>query len=321
LDYFCQYGIYYSELIKMWTSENNWYKWSYGDEPAFGRQTSDLKFQINYSSRKVNRPCLSYKNELLNAAKSTIDHYSGLRPCIFFSGGMDSELILRAYLEIGSNPEVYIVRYEKDYNIYDVSYAITICNILNVKYNIIDFNLEKFYNNDAELISEQAQIDRPRMLPHLKFTECADGLIIVGHSDIAWMRPHNDYNIKANWVLHEYEHDAGCDKYNMLHNRTAIFQWWKWTPELVLSYTKLKWFQNLTNDKYVGRLGINSTKIQGFRELYPDMIFRNKMTGFEKVDRLITDLENSLAKKYNGLPYRQCVERTLEQLTNELSNN
>ena len=115
----------------MWTSENNWYKWSYGNK-LFSRQTNELlEFKTSYSC-KFNLPVRSFKDELIAAASSTLDHYPGLRPCVFFSGGVDSELVLRAYLEIKSNPEVFIVRYENDINIYDVSYAITVCSLLNV---------------------------------------------------------------------------------------------------------------------------------------------------------------------------------------------
>lgn len=302
----------------MHTSENNWYQWQYGDGPLFGRQTGNEPLKTIYT--KMNRPLLSFKEELDLAAKSTLEHYPGLRPNIFFSGGVDSELILRSYMNIGANPKVYIVRYEDDLNLYDVSYAVTVCSILNIDYSIVDFNLKKFYENDAEQVSEDAQIDRPRMLPHLKFTDCADGLIIVGHSDARWYRTDDDYNKKGTWLMQDFEHDLGCDKYNILHNRTAIYQWFKWSPGLVLGYTTLNWFRRLLNDEYYGKLGLNSTKLLGFREMYPDMITRTKQTGFEKIDTLIEEVENALKKKYNGLPYRGCIERTPDQLWLEIAN-
>jgi hypothetical protein len=301
----------------MYTSENNWYKWQYGDGQLFGRQSGNLPLKTFYS--RSDSPIGSFKEELHKAAKSTLDHYPGLRPSIFFSGGLDSELILRSYIEIGANPKVFIIRYENDLNIYDVSYAITICTMLKIDYTLVDFNLQKFYENDAEQVAADAQIDRPRMLPHVKFTDCADGLIIIGHSDVRWYRPHDDYNLKATWLAQDFEHDLGCDKYNMLHSRTAIYQWWKWSPGLVLSYTKLKWFKQLVNDEIYGKLGINSTKILGFREIYPDLIHREKQTGFERIDATISEFEAFLNKKYNGLPYRQFVDRTLDQLSIEIT--
>jgi hypothetical protein len=317
MDCFYLSGTLFLEHINMWTSENNWYKWNYGNEPAFGNQPGSLTFNTSYACGFTG-VIGNFKEELHKAAKSTLDHYPGLKPCVFFSGGLDSELILRSYLSIGAKPEVYIVRYEKDYNLYDVSYAVTICNILGVKYHIVDFDLEKFYRNDADCISEQSQIDRPRMLPHLKFTECADGLIIVGHSDVRWYRTDDDYSKQGTWLAQDFEHDIGCDKYNILHNRPAIYQWWKWSPGLVLSYTKLNWFQNLIADRYNGKLGVNSTKLLGFKEIYPDLLPRKKLTGFENINQLVEELEQHFIKKYNGLLYRQTVDRNLDQLIAEI---
>ena len=42
---------------------------------------------------------------------------------------------------------------------------------VNVDYKIMDFNLQKFYENDAERISELSQIDRPKALPYCRLLE------------------------------------------------------------------------------------------------------------------------------------------------------
>jgi len=303
----------------IYTSENNWYSWQYGDQKKFGRQTGGLELKTFYG--KCNYEIGDFKTELTRAAASTLDHFPGLRPNIFFSGGIDSEMIVRAYLKIGANPEVFIVKYEDNINILDVSYAIVVCDLLGVKYNIIDFNLKNFYENDAELIANQSQIDEPRLFPHLKFTEYADGVAIVGHYGSAWTRLDKDYSSKSKWVLRNFEWGIGSNKYNILHNRSAIHQWWHWTPGLILSYTKLNWFNNLTNNKFEGKTGVNATKLLGFQEIYPDLIPRSKYTGFEKIQPLITEFENFLSKKNGGLIYRQEVDRTLEQLTEEITGS
>lgn len=302
----------------IYTSENNWYSWKYGNDMPFGRQlTPEKKFTTHYG--QYSGILGSFKDELENAARSTMDFYPSLRPCVFFSGGVDSELILRSYINIGSNPLVYIVRYEDDINLYDVSYAVTVCSVLGVDYKIVDFNLKKFYENDALQIARESQIDRPRMLPHLKFTESADGLIIVGHSDMAWYRPSDDYSVSVPWLCYDFEHDIGCDKYTIMHNRSAIYQWWKWTPGLILSYTRLNWFRTLINDGYYGKRGIDSTKIIGFREVYPDLIERKKKTGFEAIDPLINEFELTLLREHRGvLPYRGYTTRTIDQLETEI---
>lgn len=303
----------------IFTSENNWYSWSYGDNPKFSRQQGSDILHTHYA--KFNGYVSSFGKELINAASSTLEHYPNIRPSILFSGGVDSEIILRSYLKIGANPKVYIIRYENDYNIYDVSYAVTVCSLLNVDYNIVDFNLKKFYENEAEHISELAQVDRPRALPQCKFVDLVDGLPILCSSDLTGVRTNNDYSSKGAWLIRCWEHDIGWSKYLRETNRQGIAEMFKWTPGLVIAFMQLKWFNKVINDDYYGKLGFNSTKIIGYREIYPDLIDRKKQTGFEKTDDMINQFEMFLQKKYNGLPYRQFVDRTPEQLKLEILGN
>jgi hypothetical protein len=277
-----------------------------------------LKWNTSYKCNGVHRVG-SFKEEMLTAARSTMDHYTGLKPCIYFSGGLDSELVLRSYIDIGADPIVNIFRFENHINEYDVSYAIVICETLGVKYNIIDFNIAKFFEHDAEHISDIAQIDRPRGLPQLKFLDYTEGFAVLGIGDPRWSRSVKD---NTNWILLDQEHDTGWDKYILHKNIPAIAQWFKWTPELVLSYTELDWFKNLViNNKWTGREGVTSTKIIGYREAYPDLLSRDKKTGMEPIDGLINEFEEFLKKKYNGLPYRQVVPRTLNELRKEILND
>lgn len=300
----------------IYTSENNWYSWNYGDGPKFGRQLKNETLHTSYS--KFKGVVSSFSDELLKTASSTLDYYPNIRPSILFSGGVDSEIVLRSYLKIGANPKVYIIRYEDDYNIYDVSYAITICSLLNVEYTIIDFNLKKFYENDAEKISELAQVCRPRALPQCKFMDLVDGLPILGSSDLTGVRTNDDYSKKGTWLIRCWEHDIGWSKYLRETNRPGIAEWFKWSPGLVISFTQMQWFDKITNDEYYGKLGFNSTKIIGYRETYPDLIERRKQTGFEKVDPLINEFELFLKTKYKGLPFRQYVDRTIGELRTEI---
>jgi hypothetical protein len=91
-------------------------------------------------------------------------------------------------------------------------------------------------------------------------------------------------------------------------------EWFKWTPEIVVGFTKMKWFNLLVKNKIYGKLGTNSTKLQGYKEVYPEMINRVKKTGFEPIEPLITSFEQHLEKKYSGLPFRGTVKRTLNQI-------
>jgi hypothetical protein len=49
------------------------------------------------------------------------------------------------------------------------------------------------------------------------------------------------------------------------------------------------------------------------------MISREKQTGFEGAnDGIVKEFQAFIEKKYNGFPYRQYVERTLDEMTKEI---
>lgn len=275
----------------MYSSLDDWYSWDYNNQ----------KFQTNYI------PYVGYvgtfKEELIKAASSTIDIF-GNDVSILFSGGSESDLMLRSFLAIKAKPNVYIVRYENDYNLYDVSYAVTICSMLNVDYKIIDFNLTHFFENDAEKVSRIAEIDRPRALPYCKILELIDGVPVFGRGEP------NPIKLENTWIQRCHEYDVGRIKYARAINKPAIAEWFKWTPGLIISYMNLKWFNDLTNDKY-NTTDSATTKMIGYREAYPELIDRVKKTGFEKIDTLINEVDRHLFNKYSGYPYRGTHDRTI----------
>jgi hypothetical protein len=81
----------------------------------------------------------------------------------------------------------------------------------------------------------------------------------------------------------------------------------------------MAWFKKLINDEYYGKLGTNSTKLIGYREAYPDMIDRQKKTGFENIDSLINEFALFLQKKYAGSHYVHLVDRTIAELWLEIA--
>jgi hypothetical protein len=303
----------------IYTSSNNWYSWSYNNV-KFSRANSksDLfttEFNIDIISPK------SFKEELLSTASNILDHFNGLTPCVMFSGGIDSELVLRSFLDVGCIPEVLIFRYEDDINVYDVSYAVTVCSMLDVSYKIIDFNLKKFYEHDAEKISEESQVDRAMVLPQLKFMDYTDNYPVYGEGVPSWNRTDDDYSKKGKWLMSCWEHDIGWSKYAVFKNRPAVMEYFKWTPELMAAWNSTSWVRQLINDYYWGKLGTNSTKIIGYKEAYPDLLERKKKTGYEQCLEIVNEFEIFLEKKYNGFAFRRHYDRTYEKLFSDLCQN
>jgi hypothetical protein len=150
--------------------------------------------------------------------------------------------------------------------------------------------------------------------------DLVDGLPIYCSSDPSWYRTHSNYSIQGTWVSICHEHDIGWSKYIRYINRPAIGEWFKWTPGLTLSYLELNWFKKLINDEYQGKLGVNSTKLIGYREAYPELMVRKKLTGMEDIRPLLDEFALFLEKKHNGFfPFRNKVRRSLTDIKQEIT--
>ena len=121
-------------------TENDWASWQYDNGPLHARSPSDTaKFKTVYTP--TNSPIGTLWEEAVKGAKSTLDIHSGLKTSILLRGGVDNEMMIRTFLYMGCNPNVYVVRYEDDINIYDVSNAVSIANRLGIDIKIIVINI------------------------------------------------------------------------------------------------------------------------------------------------------------------------------------
>jgi hypothetical protein len=260
--------------------KNNWLAWTYDDGQEYGPKlhpTAEFKLILRNT---VSRPIKSYYEELLENGRIVRDTFSGPLD-LLFSGGVDSEIILRVYKDLGIPINVYIFKYENDYNLIEYTQAIKTCNDLNVIPKIIDFDLQKFFENDAYDIQQKIFAAESGWLPHMKLTEYCDGLPILGSGNPYVRRTSRDMTKKYPWVL---ELDEKCHHWAVYHktiNRPCITDWYEYSPELLLSYFNLPFVQQLVNDEVPGKLSNESTKVQVHQDYWPDLDPRQKLVGFE----------------------------------------
>ena len=282
-------------------NQNNWWYWTFNNEKYGDRVSNDDTWSVHFEG-KIEK-LLSFREETIKAAKSTRDAFLDDKFTLLLSGGSESEMIFRSFVIAGIDFDVAIIKYENNINSSDVYYATKLCNAFDKSYKIIDFNLKKFYENDIDLILDITQIERPRMLPQVVCADLVDGIPICGGGDPHWIREHSDYTKSAKWYLQEFEHELGWDRYFIKKDRQAIMHWFRWTPELVLSYTNMNWFINLTSNNFFGKLGNWSTKLIGYTEQFPEITQRVKQTGFEGCEELIEEVQKYIHTRNNGISF------------------
>jgi hypothetical protein len=265
--------------------EKNWLTWCYDNPENLVRSNDAQIFKIQHHSQRDSSSTL--RESAVAACHSIRETYPAGKFSIMLSGGSESEICLRSFLEAKIPFNVYIGRYENDINLYDVSFAITLCESLGISYTILDFKLQKFLESHAVDYSLYSQQNNSRLLPQLAMCDQVDGIPIMGGGEPYILKVENS-NKQKEWVLLISENSLGWFKYFVRQNREAIPYWCQWSPALYQSWMNLPWFQLLIHDKLHGNAASN--KISGYQKQFPELLTRMKKTGFEKVENLFDEV-------------------------------
>jgi hypothetical protein len=254
--------------------KDNWLAWSY-DSVKFGNKTSpNSNFEFQFK-KHISRPLKSHKEELLANARLIRDSFFGPFD-LLFSGGIDSEIVLRCYHELRIPINIFIFKYKNDYNHRDVFHALRICNELNITPTIIDFDLKRFFENDAYDIWKKGYFHKAGMLPHMKMIEYLDNMPILGEGEPDWIFEHNSWKFK----LDEADHSHSI--YGIAIDRPMIACWHEYSPEVILSHMQLSNMQRLIDNAIPGnQAAFDIHKYYLYKKIWPEIIIRQKMNGFE----------------------------------------
>jgi hypothetical protein len=311
---------------------NNHFKFGYNKNWFVDRVNKDDKWSVEYGQCK--RPIKDWREECKMAASIIYDKRQGLPIDILFSGGIDSEIMLRSFLEIKVPFNVHFVDY-MGYNIYDRKWAIKICNSLNLKLNIHSLDIEKFWQSEECLrIAEISKCISPQLISQQWLMNKVDGLPILGsgecytaRTDIAIQKKLR-YNRKnttqldyfnEDWVLVEREKIACWYRCLMLNNRPGIAGFFQYTPEIMLSFLDEPFSSELYGNKIKGKLSNSTSKYKIYVKYWPEIKKRIKKTGFEYLRDEDFILRTKLMNLHGDYHYEYWSE--VKSLINYLKGN
>jgi hypothetical protein len=252
--------------------KDNWMTWYYDGVERGSKTRPDSKYELKFTPT-IKQPVKSYKEELLANACALRDKFN--EPFdLCLSGGVDSEVILRCYHELGIPINVNIFRYENNINRQECSQALKICNELNVTPKIIDFNLQKFFENDAYDIWKIGYFASAGRLIHLKFIEHLDNIPILGDGDPYWSC------IDGTWCFELEERCHAVTVYSNTIGRSVIGDWYEYSPKIILSHLQSPIVNKMINNK-LSTLNCNEVKYFLNKSIWPTIDIRKKQSGWE----------------------------------------
>jgi hypothetical protein len=282
----------------------DWYSWSFDNVYKGKRINKQSIYQYHISPVDLPQHGTFFE-EMYASARLMRDCFRDTFD-VLLSGGIDSEIVVRVFKDLKIKHNTYIFRYKNNYNYREVSHAIDIAKCLNIKYKIIDFDLEKFFENEANALFKESRIIHAGRLPHIKFTDYVDNIPIMGEGDPYWRRFPETYDSPGEWKFLFSESSHCCSTYLNRKGRENVCDWYEFTPNLIKSFNDLPIIQDLLADKLTGKISNWSSRLPIFRQQWPDIKDKIKLIGYEtdKVSgsypQFMIDFQNYMEEE-NGL--------------------
>jgi hypothetical protein len=256
----------------------------------------------------------SFRDECDRAAR-LISESTDEIPNIMFSGGMESEIVIRSFERQHLPFRVSILRFKKNLNIHDICFAVTYCESRSIPYDIIDLNIETFMEEQVYEYAERTKSCSPQLPPTMWLADQIDGLPILGSGEpYVYKQVPEDYISgespyeSSDWFFSEKERIQAWYRHFIQQNRPAIPGFFQYTPELMYSFLSHSIIKLLVNDEYHGKLSAVTSKNNIYKSWYDDLWNRTKHTGFEKLSELDETVRENLLDLYGNYNRMASIE-------------
>ena len=303
---------------------NNHLKYSVGGRLFGKRETGIEKYQVSLGQidpdeyRKT-----SWRQELRRTANLVLQDL-GRDLVVFLSGGTDSEIVVRNFLEIGFKPKCAIIRFKDDYNDYDVQSAEELCKELDIDLMYLDFDVKDFYYSGraAELATEIQCCQITYLTVYENIRKLSAPAIMGGELFLA--KKVERKNKFWYYVFRENE-DASAMRFSNHYQIPLVNEWFSYTPEMILHFLNDQKMRQLIADRIPHKLSSVSSKNKILKNLFPEIKERIKTHGFERLKALnfecyVTLGNQCLIRRTEGSLDGIPIEKVFKMLRNENEN-
>ena len=238
----------------------------------------------------------SWLNEQYRTANLIYDDF-GSDLVVMFSGGTDSEIVLRAFKHVGITPRTVFIKFKNDYNIEDLKIAEEITRELDIKLEVIEFDVKEFYNSGQAY--EFGETIQCRQMAYLTVYH---NILKLGVPSIMggemMLRRHVDVNGSQWYYCFRENEDASAIRFSLKYNIPLVNEWFSYTPEMMGYYLDHPNIQRLINDKHNFKMSTVSSKNDILQSMMPSIIDKKKTHGYEKLMGFNVETYNVLYKSH-----------------------
>lgn len=248
----------------------------------------DLPYWVQFG--RCERKPLVFREECVNSAQ-LIGKLAEKPILLFLSGGVDSEIMARSFIEASIPFEAVIVRmfYNKQScNEYDIVFALDFVKKYNIKYHIFEYNVNDFVREKYIPYAEKYQTWMPGSLIHVDYVReyCKDFLCVFGLGDIILYRPQLYGYPETEDMLYLQEPQSVTTIHSAIEEgETVVAKFLSYTPEMILSWLLSEDVRTFVKyEKAFPKLSIYEFKPFLYFKYWPEMAPRPKYHGFEQIN-------------------------------------
>jgi len=254
----------------------NHFQFGYNKEYFNNRKSPNDIWNVKYG-RCESQP-LNFREECIRAVK-LIRKSTEKDIYVLLSGGVDSEIVARSFIEANIPITCLIGRFNDDMNKHDISYAFDFCNHYNQSYMVIDINIYDFWKKDLYKYASISKCISPQLLLPMWLSDQVDGYTIIGAGECYMIQ-----NSDCEFELWEKEKIASWYRHFIINNKEGCPGFFQYTPELILSFITDDIINNI-EDKHEG-CSTYYEKNKIYHHYWEDLKKRPIYTGFEKFKEL-----------------------------------
>jgi hypothetical protein len=270
---------------------------SYGyNNDLYNLRSAESIFQCHYK-KAIYLP-VSFREECVRVCNK-ISHYADSQvrvPIILFSGGLDSEIVIRAFIDSEKPFRIVVNRFLNDFNSHEIFYVEKFLKSHNLTAEYIDIDVESWLESDEALrMAEISKCPYSEMLPTMKLIDYVytqlNGIPVLGNGDFYASI------IEGKWMYVEFEYILSWMRYCVEKNIIGAINFFQQTPEIVLAMGRDPLISKTIQDGF--KPNLRSTKYMIYQKYWNDVEIRQKFNGAEKIQTLCDKINNTHLIKYS----------------------
>jgi hypothetical protein len=218
-------------------------RWCYNGVPwVHSTSPSDI---FSVDADKVRRPLLSLTEEVSSAVKDIQSTFHGEQIHILFSGGSDSEVVLRQFINADVPIKAIILHDQRGANWEELTYAKKVIDEYGdrLDYDILSFDFRDWINSsEAEYLANETQTTAKSVMPPFYALLCYKDKVCLSGGIPELITQRNK------WYIMECEEFFGEYKLRMKYNIKGICDFWGWSTELYTSWVSQPIWEQKFND-------------------------------------------------------------------------